>query len=712
MQPKVFEGLWYMYRLQFSLQEFLPKPLVMKYLFTFFRMLFYLFAILLLFPLQMVANCPFDLKYSDDELVKNNLSKSSEAYIAYLSKKAKLVVRDDPTTAYHIGEKLIAFGESNSIEQSIAKGKQIIARASMLKVVNDKSFKLAREALEYAKKIGADSVYLDCINILGIGHLRKKEFHKVFEYNQLGLNHALTIGNWEKRLKFTTNAGVILSIIKEYEKALMYFDKSLELLLTQPENLHLAQIYMNKADLYYNQEKYDFAKKEVLNSFKILENIDDKLTKTEGYIILGKVNLEHKDLKSAQNYFTKALKLLEGREDAKRIVETNLGLAKVQLLSQNYAEAKDFGFLALELANKSNYNNGKLEASLLMHKINTALDDFKEANNYLVSYTKLSDSLEVATSETKLKVSLAEMNFKNTEQTIRLESNRNLKRQKYILYTTITLLLILLTITFFVIHNEKQQKSLNKELHLSKVELEERSKVLHQSNENKTKLFSIISHDLKGPMNSFKDLVSMINRGKLSKDDLLHFAPKFENSLDGLLFTLNNLLTWGKTQMDGIKTIPAKINMGEIVNANISLLSEVANKKSIELMNEFGEDELAWADKDQVDIVLRNLLSNAIKFTPINGTINVGCNTQDKMLEIYVKDSGVGMSPDVQKHIFENDTNFTTYGTKGEKGTGLGLTVCKEMVENNGGEIWVDSQEGSGSCFYFTIPKYSNQNLS
>ena len=157
--------------------------------------------------------------------------------------------------------------------------------------------------------------------------------------------------------------------------------------------------------------------------------------------------------------------------------------------------------------------------------------------------------------------------------------------------------------------------------------------------------------------------------------------------------------------MNGSVTSPGVTSLEHIVEENIDLLSEIAAGKSIKLLNRIQANTITYSDSNQIDIVIRNLLSNALKFTPEKGTVTIGAVEKTRHWEVFVRDTGIGMNEETLGKIFNKDSTHTTYGTNDEKGTGLGLSLCKEMVENNKGIIWVDSCLNKGSNFYFTIPK-------
>lgn len=285
------------------------------------------------------------------------------------------------------------------------------------------------------------------------------------------------------------------------------------------------------------------------------------------------------------------------------------------------------------------------------------------------------------------------------------ENDKALAKQQRYIIAAFSILVVFMIIIVLVYRAENIQKRLNRELEAKKEILEKRESELQASNETKTKLFSIIGHDLRGPVGALQELLRLYSDGDIETDEFLEFVPKLREDVDHISFTLNNLLSWGHTQMNGAVTKPSLMALESLVSENIKLLSEIAKKKSIKIVSELVENTLTWSDSNQIDIVVRNLISNALKFTPQNGMITIAARERDNLWEVAIRDTGVGMDKITVKNLFEKNSNITTYGTDNEKGTGLGLSLCKEMVEKNGGSIWVESALRKGSCFFFTLPK-------
>jgi signal transduction histidine kinase len=167
---------------------------------------------------------------------------------------------------------------------------------------------------------------------------------------------------------------------------------------------------------------------------------------------------------------------------------------------------------------------------------------------------------------------------------------------------------------------------------------------------------------------------------------------------------LENLLEWANSQRGKISFIPEQINLSQLFNEEFTVLNEMATAKNIELKSFFADDLTIPADKNMLKTILRNLISNAIKFTNKNGKVEVNAVVDDRNVEISVSDDGTGMTKETMAKLFRLDANLSTRGTENEKGTGLGLFLCKEFVEKHGGKISVESESGKGSIFRFTIP--------
>lgn len=235
---------------------------------------------------------------------------------------------------------------------------------------------------------------------------------------------------------------------------------------------------------------------------------------------------------------------------------------------------------------------------------------------------------------------------------------------------------------------------------------------LKVANATKDKFFSIIAHDLRSPFNQmlgFSELlIEKVNSLTVSEREKYLYI--INSTAKNTLVLLDNLLNWAKSQTGQVNFKPEKVVLSSIIQEIFELSNSSAKNKNILLNHIQSEEIVVLADLNMIKAVLRNLISNAIKFTNSNGKINVYTLQNDKFIEIAVSDNGVGINKETQNKLFRIETNKTTIGTANEKGSGLGLILCKEFVEKHGGIIWVESEVGKGSCFYFTLP-YQTQTI-
>jgi signal transduction histidine kinase len=247
---------------------------------------------------------------------------------------------------------------------------------------------------------------------------------------------------------------------------------------------------------------------------------------------------------------------------------------------------------------------------------------------------------------------------------------------------------------------QKQSRKLEESATL----LKQQAVQLTELNTVKTKLFSIISHDLKAPMYAIRNLFKEAHEQKLSAEELKNNIPEVLNDMNYAVGLMENLLQWAKAQMQAHTVNPEVVDIEDSINEVYQALLLPARNKGVILLNDAPPKVFGYCDKDMMSLVLRNLLSNAIKFTPEKGKICIGVHEHPTFLEIYVQDSGMGMSHEALMRIRNNDY-FTTKGTASESGTGLGLMLCKEFLVRNGGQLYIESEPGEGSTFSFSVPK-------
>jgi signal transduction histidine kinase len=257
---------------------------------------------------------------------------------------------------------------------------------------------------------------------------------------------------------------------------------------------------------------------------------------------------------------------------------------------------------------------------------------------------------------------------------------------------------------FTVYRSGQRRRRINMLLLQHQEEMEKRSEELEQLNQVKDKFFSIISHDLRSPINALAGILDLMEKGAIHESEMPMAMRELKTRFAHTRTLLNNLLDWTLLQMDKLNISPSKVELHRIVQENLDMVDSMHGKK-ISLINNVPPTAIGFIDSNTINLVIRNLMTNAIKFTNDGGEVMVTAEEQSRFWVLAVHDNGIGMDADVQQKLFDKINPYSTRGTANEKGTGLGLILCKEFVEKNGGKIWVESEVGRGSTFWFTVPK-------
>jgi signal transduction histidine kinase len=276
-------------------------------------------------------------------------------------------------------------------------------------------------------------------------------------------------------------------------------------------------------------------------------------------------------------------------------------------------------------------------------------------------------------------------------------------------------------IVFYIRFLEKRKinRRLEKEI-LIKQQSEEALRIsearFREASATKDKFFSILSHDLKSPFAAIMGMAELLEKeyGQLKEKDRILLVQELGNATRNTYGLLQELLTWSQSQRGLLDFEPRSVNLLGICKECVDVISAAAMNKSIELYCHVDEGVFVFADSNMLATILRNLLTNAIKFTHQKGRIDISCrNTVSQngngksmpMIRVSVSDTGIGISPENIEKLQKIDDNYKRYGTEKESGTGLGLIICREFVEKHGGKISIESEEGKGSVFSFTVPE-------
>lgn len=520
---------------------------------------------------------------------------------------------------------------------------------------------------------------------------------------------------------------------------------------------------LNQAVMLYNQAANSYLasgnRKQASDVLSLALKCSRQLGNTRGVVVLlnqlGMLAYDQEKYNEAATYFTEGVELAKGSSRKADLVGMLVSLASIQLDLNRNNEALTSISEATGIATSLNDLRLLRSCYSIYSKVYDKLDNRKKSAEYFDLYSAATkkiqkDEVGIKEQEATKMVAIANQQVQQVVAQKRLtekelaENQKNLEKAQEIshemqlqiellnkdkllkesiiarqllmrrIYLIIIFasLLIIVLIYYFYSAKKKANRLLklrNEEIMRQKEEIEQQAHELAVINDQKTKLFSIIAHDLRSPLSSLVTLMNVANAGIISDEDFKRAITDLSENVNHTASLLENLLNWARCQMQRVKVNLVKVDLSEIVSDKVALVAEPAKAKGVTVLNATSEGTDVFADKDMVALVLRNLISNAVKFCRKGDRITISASSFNGEVVVEVRDTGVGIAPDDLGKIF-GDQIFTTRGTSNEMGTGLGLVLSKEFIELNGGKIWVESSLNKGTSFFFTLK--SNSEIS
>jgi signal transduction histidine kinase/Tfp pilus assembly protein PilF len=611
-----------------------------------------------------------------------------------------------------------------------------------------------KEALAICEKIhdrkGEGSVY----NNLAIIYDDQGNYETALSYYQKSLKIRQEIQDKRGVASNFNNIGNTYLEMGNYEGALAYLFKGLLLREQNEDEEAVSNSLSNIAGVYFHLGKYKEALDYNLRSLAIDEKSGNKQGIMSSLIIIGGVYLNQHENQKALEAYTKALKLSEEMENPQSIALCLMNIGEQYITQKKYAEAEKCFMRALTTWNENSdqssiamsYTNlgiiylhtnrlqksieyltkGYNLASQIGNKFNTLkasenlaiayqkINDHKKANFYLQKHIAYKDSL--FNEESTKKAEQIEFDFilgKKQNEIALLQKDKSIQNAKSegqrILSLTLTLVSCLITVIAIVFYRSRQKEKASKELILTqKQEIEKQAHSLAELNLLKDKTFSVLSHDLRSPVASLSNVMMSMEQQVITPLEFDSLKHKLNRQLKAVSLLLDSLLQWSTSHIQGDhQSAKVTFNVKELASQNILLLKDMSFQKNIELALDIPDTLQLYANRGQMDIVIRNLLSNALKFTPTEGKITIRACAKDNHILLSIEDTGVGMSDEYTAKLFTNTPKESRYGTEGEKGTGIGILLCKEFVAKNNGTISVSSKIGEGTIFGISLPMAS-----
>ncbi len=558
---------------------------------------------------------------------------------------------------------------------------------------------LARKRLNEALKIFEDvndkGGIASANNALGVIDAKTGHFSDATRHFMTALKIFEDAGNKKGLIGTYLKLGVVNELNNNLDKALEYYTKTSALSPDSPMTVNGVNL-LNNIGIVYGK-KGDF--KRSLEYFQRALDASDKPALTGVRIStlmnMGIVYQNLGDNKKSLGYFDQALQITKDKdlpEEHTRIVVNRSAVVMLTSPAIAIEDLKDALITAKKIGQRSlleDIYGNLVENYKIVGKYKEALSMMEEMRNMQDSTSSIEKAREIANLESVYE--LEQSNNKIRE--LKLDEQQNALKKNVIVGIALCLAIALfLTVIFY-----RRSNQLNEQLKKREAELENSNKV-------KDKLFSIIGHDLRGPVGNIPNMLAILDdEGTTPEDRKYLIATLMEHSIASLE-TLDKLLYWGKSQIKNIGSKTEVFEVDDHLQENLKLVKNSAEQKQITLVNNVPLNTRILADAAHFDFIIRNLLSNAIKFTNINGAISVGIDTALKpgYTVFSVKDNGIGIKKKNLSEIFEPFSS-STRGTANEQGTSMGLMLSKEFIIENGGSIWVESEEGKGATFYFSF---------
>ena len=521
---------------------------------------------------------------------------------------------------------------------------------------------------------------------LAEAYYKTNQIDKAIEFNFKALEVSKQIKDKDGIKMSTKNIAELYSLLKEHRKAIEYYEKALDILNPKTDQDLRGEILPKLGSEYLRFKEYDKASEYLVEGLKYNRKQNNKEGLLRALNAVGNLNLQNKKVKLAEKQLNEAYAIAQKIDN------------KTELL-ENYK---------LHIALDS--TRGYFENAFFWQNKFYSLKDSLSKINQPVFPTDV-DPLDLTTEEKPAKEK-PELNTKN--EINQPEINTSWSDNSVLIYGLIAALALSLA---FLVYTLSKTKSHKEELEKQKNKLEqeqirteailEQTHHLEEVNQVKDKLFSIVSHDLKDSISSIKAFLDLLKEDSISKEEFYELIPELSENANNANSLLYNLLNWSKSQLQNLEPKPELFNIQDVFHTKIALVEQKVEDKRIVLIDE-SQSGFVYADRSMVEIVVQNLITNAVKFSRTGDVITISNQEVNGKTLICIEDTGVGIAKENIDKLFASHKNFTTAGTKNEKGTGLGLTIAKDLVELNNGKIWVESTQNAGSKFFVELPKTNN----
>ncbi|GAA4278464.1 ATP-binding protein [Aquimarina mytili] len=607
----------------------------------------------------------------------------------------ELIAEEQLDRAQTLSNQLVTIGNTIKYKKGLGlvyKEKGVIRNKQNNTIASDKNF------------LKATSYFQDIDYLEGLAIVCNERF--IIEQSkgnfEKGADYLLEAKLYREQLKDSiglssiyNNLAIIYKELKNITSSEEYYIKSITL-RRQLKLKGLGLVMNNLALLYTENGNLSKAKSLLPEALKINKQENDIRHTAQSYSIMAKVALYNENYQTAKKYYDTTLCVASQTNFKLLVINAKQQLGIIALKEREFNKAEELLKISRDEFSKVNAVPLLLKNYMFSFKLDSTRGNLLSAIHWQKKYQKLLDermsditAKKVEKTKSQYEAELEQLKLIEAQQERERETKAKLFQFRLIAYIAIVAVLVILTFLILIIRTRNERKRL--------------ITMLDNSNKVKNKLFSIIAHDLKNEINGLEGSLNLLKENSISEKEFKEIVPLLASGTHQTSILLHNLLNWSKSQLKELNANPTTFDISEVICDKFTFFEQKAQKKNIKLINNLNPT-IIYADKDMFAIVAQNLIANAIKFCNSGDSIALLSEEKDDLFEICFKDTGIGIDPNHIHKLFAEDT-YTTPGTQNESGTGLGLKICKELIELNQGKIEVKSTPGSGSIFCISLPK-------
>lgn len=661
------------------------------------------------------------IEYGQDELTKGNMSAARSYFdrVAFLGDSldfdyARQLALYGKGDFYLVQQKLDSARSVLMEAAKLAPGisvqtkiKNLLATAYRYQGDNQKAIELYKEALALVDTTAETRTAAGIAQNVGDAYMNLGARGEAFS----NYNKAIEFGERAQDSLFLAtslnNIGEAHNSIENYEEASYYLERALEISRDIGFKPGLLRVYLNLGNTRSGQSRFNEAESLYTEALALSKKIRPDTPPVQIQYNLGELYNRMERYDEAEGYFRTSLENSRKIGIPQGIYYNSTGLGNLAIARGNLSQAVDFYSTALDVAQQLNNPSLQRAAHDKLYELGKELGDHSLALNHLEHASAISDSLTSREKEQMLADYQTRLNVQQKDQmnkTLQAEKSRQeaqLQLQRWLLILGGLVIVVTLISASLLFKSNREKNRINKKLKEQKNDLEEANAV-------KNKLFSIVAHDLRTPLSALTGMLELVREEALSEEEMRKLFREMEFSMHQNMNIMENLLVWAKQQLSGIQVDIRPLYAGEIVDEIVGAQIFNANHKNISLENEIEDDLKVLGDYDLFKLVVRNLISNSLKFSNTGDAITISAKIKDDNALFKVRDTGIGMPEEIQSKIFADGIS-SRKGTNDEKGSGLGLNLCREFIQRQNGSIYFESSEGVGTAFYFTLPLAENE---